>query len=392
MRQIKNHLVSGGRFILFGLLIIFPYSVFSTNPSTYSLTGTISNSAGLPLQDIELLLFPSPGSFPGSPTDRYITGTDGAYKLNAVTGQSYILELKGELGEGRVFIPSSNSGGNPSVKNDIIYPVTEIVVILHTNDEHFTLNNQRELAERISEIREKYENVFLFSAGDILVRHPLRWIINGQFMRNPEWYGERALLMINSMNKLGYDLMTPGNHELAYREMYTRHALDAADFPILAANMEIITDRLPRFKDYAILSTSNMRQLAVLGLTTGNAPDGVNELDLSETVRMHLSLKDSSDIFIALTHLGLRRDRSLAEEFPEFDLIIGGHSHDLLENAIMVNSVLIAQAGGNPHIVSDSHPVYLGKIIIKMVNGKITKKTGHMLHIERIKVLSEIDP
>jgi hypothetical protein len=392
MLQIKNHPASGIRFILLGLLIIFPYLVFSTNPSTYFLTGKILNSAGLPLQDIEILLYPCTDSFPGSPADRYITGSDGIYNLTAVTGYSYILELKGDLGDGRVFIPSSKSGGNPSARTDIIYPVTETVVILHTNDEHFTLNNQRELAEKISEIRGEYENVFLFSAGDILVRHPLRWIINGRFMRNPEWYGERALLMINSMNELGYDLMTPGNHELAYREMYTRRALDAADFPILAANMEITTDRLPRFKDYSILSTSTMRRLAVLGLTMGDAPDGVRVLDLSETVREHLSLKDSSDIFIALTHLGLRRDRTLAEEFPEFDLIIGGHSHDLLENALTVNSVLIAQAGGNPHIVSDSHPVYLGKIIIKIVNGKITEKTGHVLQIERDSIWSEIDP
>jgi hypothetical protein len=392
MRQTINHPVLRVRFILFCLLIIFPSPVFSSSPATYSLSGTISNGARLPLKDIELLLFPCPGSFHGSATERYITGTDGTFNLTAVAGQSYILELKGELGSGRVFIPRSNSGGNPPGKMDIIYPVIEKIVILHTNDEHFTLNNQSELAEKISEIKEKYENVFLFSAGDIFVRHPLRWIINGRFMRNPEWYGERSLLMINSMNELGYDLMTPGNHELAYREMNTRLALEAAEFPIIAANMEIITDKLPRFKDYSILSTSTMRQLAVLGLTTGDAPDGVRELDLAETVRKNLFLKDSSDIFIALTHIGLRRDRSLAEEFPQFDVIIGGHSHDLLEDAITVNSVLIAQAGGNPHIVSDSHPVYLGKIIIKMVNGKITEKTGHVLQIERDSIWSEINP
>jgi hypothetical protein len=381
------------RTLLFCLLIVFQFTVFSASPATedrYRLTGTVFRDNGLPFGDLELLLFRHTDTFRKSPPAICITESDGSFGFNAAKGESYILEVRGELGNGRVFIPAGNHGGNPSARLDITYPVTEEIVILHTNDQHFTLNKPLELSKKISEIREKYENVYLFNAGDIFVRHPLRWIVNGQFMRDPAWYGERAMLMISYMNELGYDLMTPGNHELAYREPYTRLALEAADFPMLAANMEITTDALPAFDDYAILNTSTMRKIAVLGLTTGDAPHGVRELDLAATVRDNLFLKDSSDILIALSHLGLRTDRSLAEEFPEFDVIIGGHSHDVLKEAIMVNSVLVAQAGGNPHIVSDTHPVYLGKIIITLENGIIREKRGWVMTISLCP--SEVNP
>ena len=393
MQPYKYHTKFRIRTVLLCLLIVFPFTIISANPAPeagYRLSGTVFRDNGLPFEDLELLLFRHTGSFQESPPAICITESDGSFGFNAEKGKSYVLEVRGELGNGRVYIPAGSHGGNPSARLDITYPVTEEIVILHTNDQHFTLNKPHELSKKISEIREKYENVYLFSAGDIFVRHPLRWIVNGQFMRDPAWYGERAMFMISSMNELGYDLMTPGNHELAYREPYTRLALEAADFPILAANMEITTDALPPFDDYVIFNTSTRRKIAVLGLTTGDAPRGVRELDLAETVRNHLFLKDSSDILVALSHLGLRTDRSLAEEFPEFDVIIGGHSHDLLEEAITVNSVLVAQAGGNPHIVSDNHPVYLGKIIISLENGIIREKRGWVMTISLCP--SEINP
>jgi len=43
--------------------------------------------------------------------------------------------------------------------------------------------------------------------------------------------------------------------------------------------------------------------------------------------------------------------------------------------------VLIAQAGGNPHLVSDNHPVFIGKIVVSIENGVITGKEGRVIQI-----------
>jgi hypothetical protein len=363
------------RLILYLLLIGLPACAFSSGQETSQISGTILTRDDRPMENMQLLLYPGQGY----PADTFYTSLAGEFGFTLANDRSYILEINGDQGTGRVYIPSGE--GNTNAKYlEINYPVREKIVFLHTNDLHFTLNKTEELAETIASVRQKYDDVFLFDAGDIFVRHPMRWIVNGRLMRDPGWYGERALLMVNTMNGLGYDLMTPGNHELAYHEPHTRIALEAANFPLLAANVEITTDALPDFDDFAMLYTSTGRKVAVLGLTTGSA-EGVRELAVPETIKRHLHLRDSSDIFIALSHLGLRRDRLLADGFPQFDVIIGGHSHDLLREALTVNSVLIAHAGGNPHFVSDSHPVFLGKVVIVLENGKVTEKYGRVIEI-----------
>ena len=346
--------------------------------SRHELYGTIyCGDRSIPLSGVEVMLYPALSNKPAHPSDTDTTDMEGTFKFNVVKDSSYILEIHGDLGTGRKYIPA---GVHPG-ELEIDYPVVEKIVILHTNDQHFTLNNPREFARNVHEIRKKYKDVFLFSAGDIFVRHPLRWIVNGQLKLNPEWYGERAMYMIDNMNKFGYDLMTPGNHEFDYREPYTRQALDAARFPLVAANINILTEAFPPVKEFVVFNTSTWRNMTVIGLSRGNA-DGIEQLDINQTVDRLLYLRDSSDIFIALTHIGFRSDRALAERFPQFDVIIGGHSHDLLDDAILVNSVLVAQAGGNPHIISDNHPVYLGKIVVVLENGIITEKRGRIVNIE----------
>ncbi len=353
------------------------YSAQDTNTTIQKISCIVVNNEGTPISGLALRLYSDPEQYPKLIYASGITGEDGSFEFVTLKGESYLLELQGDHGKGRVFISAENQDESIG----ITYPVVEKIVFLHTNDQHFTVNNPNEFGATVTQIREKYDNVFLFSAGDIFVRHPLRWIVNGRLMRDPEWYGERTMYMINTMNDFKYDLMTLGNHEFDYREPYTRNALDAARFPLLAANMEITTENMSSLDAYAVLKTSTWRNIAVLGLSTGGST-GIKELDINKIVNNYLSLRDSSDIFVALTHIGLKKDYALANDFPQFDVIIGGHSHDLLDEAVLVNSVLIAQAGGNPHIVSDLHPVYLGKIVLTLENGIIRNKTSWIIEIK----------
>jgi 2',3'-cyclic-nucleotide 2'-phosphodiesterase (5'-nucleotidase family) len=48
---------------------------------------------------------------------------------------------------------------------------------------------------------------------------------------------------------------------------------------------------------------------------------------------------------IALSHLGLRHDRVLAQRVPRLELILGGHSHDTLQEPELVDGVPIVHAG-----------------------------------------------
>lgn len=300
------------------------------------------------------------------------------FQADVPSPASFILEIAGEAGAGRMLV-------SPERLQDTLhihYPLTETIVFLHTNDHHFDINLMEELEEKITEIRNEYADVFLFDAGDVFVRHPHRWVVNDTLVKDVEWYGQRSMEMIESMNVLGYQAMTLGNHELDYVEHFTGQALEAADFPILSANMEITTDALPSPKSHIRFSTQTGRSINVLGLSvaSGNKP-GIRQKDIFETAGEFMYLREEAEVFVALTHIGLQNDVRLAEEFPLLDIIIGGHSHHLIEEAVLVNEVLVAQAGGNRHEVSDQHPVNLGKVIVTLENGRITHKSGYVIFV-----------
>ena len=68
-----------------------------------------------------------------------------------------------------------------------------------------------------------------------------------------------------------------------------------------------------------------------------------------ETGKICNAYRDSDiDLTVLLTHIGFEEDIKLASMLqPEWgvDLIIGGHSHTILEQPEVVNDILITQAG-----------------------------------------------
>ena len=95
------------------------------------------------------------------------------------------------------------------------------------------------------------------------------------------------------------------------------------------------------------------------------------------------NLGSEYNLFVALTHIGYSQDKAVAEAVPEVDVIVGGHSHTLLEKAETVNGVLIAQAGGPPpqHQIDPDWPKYLGKIKVVFENETVVEKSGYVISI-----------
>ncbi|MCC7103094.1 MAG: hypothetical protein IT206_08460 [Fimbriimonadaceae bacterium] len=63
------------------------------------------------------------------------------------------------------------------------------------------------------------------------------------------------------------------------------------------------------------------------------------------------ALRPGVDLLIALTHIGLSKDKQLAEVVPEIDLILGGHSHSVLDTPIRENQTWICQGGSHARFV-----------------------------------------
>jgi 5'-nucleotidase/UDP-sugar diphosphatase len=249
-------------------------------------------------------------------------------------------------------------------------PEYRAVTILHTNDTHGHLlpfsypeppsvyadyasmphtKDIGGIARRATLVR-RVENevkgeVLLLDAGDVLDGTPF----------SIEYKGEADFA---AMSAVGYDAFTPGNHEfnLSLQEFWRNARV--ATFPILCANLvdKKAQDVLP---DYKIFDVQGVK-IAVFGLTIPNdyraVKEGFDFLDPYKVAKELVpKLKKQADIVVALTHLGIENDMRLAQEVPEIDIIVGGHSHTRLtapilvkhdgkESAFSVNGTIIVQA------------------------------------------------
>lgn len=89
----------------------------------------------------------------------------------------------------------------------------------------------------------------------------------------------------------------------------------------------------------------------------------------------YLHLKDSCDVFVLLSHCGLTDELKFAEKYPEFDLIIGGHSHDLYTKQFD-NGVLYTQ--------SKSYVTYATVTKIKFKKDKIISKEAQPIDLRKV--------
>ena len=307
-------------------------------------------------------------------TARQVTDEEGRFCVPLPEGTEVLLGLRGEAGLGRVKLDMADAA-SPVM---LTYPVETIIVLLHDNDFHFNFNHRDVFQEAVDSIRRRYDNVFLFNAGDLFVRHADRWAEPD----NLDYYRAMCAFIIDTMNEIGYQACTPGNHEFYYFEDHTRRALDRAQFPLLGANIRGDAAFIPALEPYVVFETDNGLTMAVLGLSVANFEGkSVASEDPMKTAKVFHHLVADHDLFVALTHIGLRQDRELARALPDLDVIIGGHSHNLLDSGEFVEGVLIGMAGGPParHQVDSEWPKYLGKIKITFENDRIVEKTARVM-------------
>lgn len=223
------------------------------------------------------------------------------------------------------------------------------VIILHTNDVHSRvephgtdqIGGRVRVATLVDEVREMYgpEKVLLLDVGDA---------IHGMNIDN--LFG--GLPSIEIMNAMGYDAFTLGNHEFNYGQQVLAERIADAEFKTLAANVTKEDGSL--FTDYsAMIKEVNGVKVGIIGFSPEDTPIVTHPKNVEglvfhdpiaiakQTVKI---IRPEVDVLIALSHLGFNKDVELAEAVPEFDLIVGGHSHTTLETAHEVNGVLIVQA------------------------------------------------
>lgn len=254
------------------------------------------------------------------------------------------------------------------------------LVILHTNDTHSQIDpddkdNMGGIARRkvvVDSVRAAEDNVLLIDAGDA---------VQGTLYFN--LYGGEVEQ--KAMNALGYDLRILGNHEFDNGIDALGKMLELSDAEFLSTNYNLDDTPLARkFHKYAVREVDGRRigfiaiNLEPTGIISDGNYNGLKYLDALNAANASawwLKNVDSCDIVVAVDHIGYDPavppgDRSLAESSENIDIIIGGHSHDLIDPSKNSLQWLVPNRAGKNVLVTQvgKQGKNVGKITIDLDN------------------------
>jgi 5'-nucleotidase len=252
------------------------------------------------------------------------------------------------------------------------------LVILHTNDTHSQVEptdasakepNMGGYARRmgvIDSIRAAEPNVLLLDAGDYFQGSPYFNFFNGR-------------IEIDAMNRMRYDAATLGNHEFDNGLDTLAVVLKLAKFPVVCANYDVSgTPIESEVKPYIIIERFGLK-IGVFGLTVNPKSlifeknyKGIiynDPIKMANATAKFLKKKKKCDLIICLSHLGTLEeglevsDYDLAHNSEYIDVIVGAHSHTLLNDNTSANNklgkkVVLTQMGKSG--------LYLGRIDLKL--------------------------
>ena len=252
--------------------------------------------------------------------------------------------------------------------------LTEKLVIFQTTDIHSYFTGKEcgwlNLAQMIHSEREKAggnDKTLLIDCGDTL---------NG----SPEAFISRGQAGVNMLNVMNYDAWIPGNHDLEFSPGKFSALRNKIKADTIAANL-FFTDSSPALQKWKLYRKKGLK-IAVIGLTSpyikewlwGRKIKHIQVKKMIDSVAHTMPdvLKNNPDFIILAVHHGLYAPPRLggmklariAERFPAINLILGGHSHQLVPGEKCGPASWFVQSG--------CHAEYFAKIAVTF--DKTTKK------------------
>ena len=237
------------------------------------------------------------------------------------------------------------SGYGPIIDDDFR------LVVLHTNDTHsrmdpFPMDGGRfaglggaaRRATLIRRVREANEHVLLLDSGDIFQGTPYFNFFGGE-------------IEFRAMTAMGYDVATLGNHDFDNGVDGLVAMLPEAGFEFVSANYDVGASALAGHVEPWTVREFDGVRVGIFGLgiafeklVLASLHEGVRYTDpiaAARTACRELRAEGCS-LVICLSHLGYEyrasdrpSDLTLAEAVPEIDLVLGGHTHTFLDEAVV---------------------------------------------------------
>ncbi|MEQ1824101.1 MAG: hypothetical protein ABL949_16450 [Fimbriimonadaceae bacterium] len=217
------------------------------------------------------------------------------------------------------------------------------MTILQTNDFHGLLSEP--MARQIRALKDA-EDALYFDCGDCIktgnLGIPLR--------REVAW---------DRLTLAGCDGSVLGNRETHVLTSAFEAKVNGASQPIFCANLRSKAGQ-PSFVSPSKIIEKDELRIGIFGVMVAMVTERMATKKASayiwddphEVAKQEVAaLRPQCDVLIALTHIGHRQDILLAEKCPEIDVILGGHSHTVLQKPDLIGKTQIFQAGSHGRFV-----------------------------------------
>lgn len=239
-------------------------------------------------------------------------------------------------------------------------------------DQKYNLGGYANLERLLVRERIAYPRNLTFDSGD---QH------TGTVFSNYVYKGVKGGAVVEAMNKLNYSAATFGNHEFDQRLADAKGYMKLAKFPYINSNL-MNGKRYFSPYPYKIFQLDSLK-VGVIGLILTELPEKVNTSNIKGlTVLPYIKAIDKiidevdkqSDLIVILSHIGIEADSLLASQLDSrVDIILGAHTHVILEQPLVVNGILITETG--------AQLIYLGELDVDVQNDRISSWKHRLLEV-----------
>ena len=187
--------------------------------------------------------------------------------------------------------------------------------------------------------------------------------------------------MVDCMKLLKPDAMV-GHWEFTFGEDRVKEIVDDMGYAFLASNIFDNEWDEPVFDSTAMFEKGGVK-VAVIGQAMPYTPIanprwmfpkwsfGIRPDTLQDNVDK--ARADGAEVVVLLSHDGFDVDRKLASVVNGIDVIVTGHTHDAIPQAIEIGSTLLLSSG--------SHGKYLGRIDLEVKDGKVVGHSSNLIPV-----------
>lgn len=199
----------------------------------------------------------------------------------------------------------------------------------------------------MKDLRESEKGILVLDSGDLLFKRLYNPIPENEL----KGMGEKAYLIIESLNLMGYNAIGIGEDDLTLGKDFLMEISKKASFPFLSSNLFDEASGNTLFQSSIIKEVNGLR-IGIFSLLSSDfftSPSDPRKKGLmirqpiEVAQEMVKELKPKTDLILLLSHLGYVKDIELAQTVPGIHVIVGGHTGINLPYPPIIKNIVIIQ-------------------------------------------------